>query len=209
MPTNTSPEYTDVCRQDDPFPTWSFRSELVVYQEFLIRGQSVGRNWNGAGFMHPDSQRINTDNHPAAPTFAIELDGQLLNSHWMLTKETKLLATHGLHIVMELAHSHRPVKVKLLTHDGTEFLTRWLETINSADQPVPLSAAFIWSGILQELSGLGHQEESAYRLGFFDDTHWGTCGDFTWHTVPSSGYRVDGHNRWDRHCRPQFIFNNR
>ena len=101
MPTNTSPEYTDVCRQDDPFPTWSFRSELVVYQEFLIRGQSVGRNWNGAGFMHPDSQRINTDNHPAAPTFAIELTGQLLNSHWMLTKETKLLATHGLHIVMD------------------------------------------------------------------------------------------------------------
>ena len=205
-----APEFTDVCRQDDPFPTWSFRSELVTYQESLIRGQLVGRNWNGAGFMHPESQRINTDNHPEAPVFAVELDGQLLHSHWTLVRETRLPRTSGLHFVMELAHAHRPVAVKVHTRlDGTAFLVRWLEIANLADRPVPLSTACSWSGILQELTEVSYQAESPYRLGYFDDSHWGNCGDFTWHGVPSAGYRIDGHYRRDRHRHPLFILNNR
>lgn len=209
MSGSAMPEFTDVDRQDDPHPTWSFRSGLVTYQESLIGGQLVGRSWNGAGFMYPESQRIKTENHPEAQAFGLELGGQLLHSHWHLAGEETRPWTHGLHFVMTLEHACRPVAVKVHTQlDGTAFLIRWLEITNLADTPVPLSMACSWSGLFQELDGMAYQT-SPYRLGYFDDTHWGNCGDFAWHDMPRAGYRIDGHYRRDRHRHPLFILHNR
>lgn len=210
MPLSDTPDFTDVRRQEDPFPTWTFRTELVAYQESMIGGQFVGRGWNGAGFMHPESQRIDTTNHPDAPAFHVELDGQLLNSHWKVIAEDGRTDAQGQHFEVELSHIHRSVSVKVHTLlDGTAFLMRWLEITNLAQEPVPLSAACGWSGILQHVQEMNYQEPPPYRLGYFADTHWGNCGDFTWHPLPQSGYRIDGHFRRDRHRHPLFILNNR
>ena len=204
------PEFTDVCRQDDPHPTWTFRSGLAVYQESLIRGQLVGRSWNGAGFMYPEHQRIDADNHPEAHAFHVELGGQLLHSHWTLGAEATDTTEHGLHFRLELRHERRPVAITVHTRlDGTAFFTRWLEITNLSAEPTPLSAAASWSGIFQELRDLTYQADAPYRLGYFDDTHWGNCGDFAWHALPYAGYRIDGHYRRDRHRHPLFFLNNR
>ncbi len=203
------PAFTNVDRQEDPHPTWSFRSSLVTYQESLIRGQLVGRSWNGAGFMYPEDQRIPAQHHAEPQAFWLEMGGQLLHSHFELEAEATVETEHGMAFAITLLHQYCQVAVTVHTQlDGTQFLTRWLEITNLAQEPIPLSAASIWSGIFQKLQGLTYGEVSPYRLGYFRDTHWGNCGDFHWHEMPFAGYRIDGHYRRDRHRHPMFILNN-
>lgn len=83
--------YSDVHFVAEPSPTVSYRSGLTVYEESLVRGQLVGRSWNGAGFIGPEAERFDPSTHPAPRAFWIEFDGQLLGSHWEL-------ATRGLPI---------------------------------------------------------------------------------------------------------------
>ena len=104
---------------------------------------------------------------------------------------------------MSLAHAHRPVAVKVHTQlDGTCFMKRWLEVTNHSEAAVPLSAASSWSGVFQALTERTFGQATPYRLGYFQDTHWGNCGDFHWQDVPYAGYRIDGYFRRDRHRHP-------
>ena len=202
--------FTDVDVQQDPHPTWTFRTGLVSYQESLIGGQLVGRGWNGAGFMPPESQRIDIAHHAEPQAFDLEVAGQALHSHWTVAAVERKEVETGLEFAMTLRHAHRPVGVRVHTHlDGTAFMSRWLEITNESDEPVPLSRASAWSGVFQEIRELAFEAESPYQIGYFKDTHWGNCGDFHWHDLPFSGYRIDGYFRRDRHRHPMFILHNR
>ncbi len=210
MKPEPSPMFTDVDRQDDPHPTWTFRTGLVAYQESLIGGQLVGRGWNGAGFMAPESQRIDTGQHAEPQAFTLEVDGQSLRAHWSLVSEEVVPVETGIEFVMSLTHAHRPVSVKVHTQlDGTCFMKRWLEVTNDSEAAVPLSAASSWSGVFQSITERTFGEPGPYRLGYFQDSHWGNCGDFGWQEMPYAGYRIDGYFRRDRHRHPMFILNNR
>ncbi|MBI3971006.1 MAG: hypothetical protein HY332_06925 [Chloroflexi bacterium] len=78
----TSTPFVDTYTVEEPFPTVSYRSGLGVYEESLVRGQFVARGWNAAGFMGPEAVRFDPATHPAPQSFWLEMDGQLLASHW-------------------------------------------------------------------------------------------------------------------------------
>ncbi len=227
--------FADIFLSNDPDPTVCYRSGLAAYQESLSRGQLVGRGWNGSGYTNPEPERFDAGSHPAPQAFWVELDGQLLRSHWewsdfkilgesegerekrgtaTAVSHSSLLSTHsspfnGLKSVLELRHTVRPVVVRVHTLlDGTPILTRWLEIENCSDQPAALSAAFPWSGVLQTCAYDIDDEESPYSVGYFIDTHWGNEGDFDWRALPRAGYRIDGRYRRGRHRHPFFVVRN-
>jgi len=73
----------DVHFEQEPVPAIAYRSHLAVYEEALIKGRFIGRYWNGAGFLSPwEDVRLDPTTHPTPQAFWIELDGQLLHSHW-------------------------------------------------------------------------------------------------------------------------------
>ncbi len=83
MTTNTK-NWADVQFQEKPFPTLCYRSALTVYEESLISGRFVGRAWNGAGYVNAweEGLRLDPSKHPTPHSFWLEIDGQLLASHW-------------------------------------------------------------------------------------------------------------------------------
>ena len=201
--------FADIFLSNDPDPTISFRSGLAAYQESLSRGQFVGRGWNGSGYTNPEPERIDAASHPAPQAFWVEVDGQLLRSHWEWSDFSQTEEENGLKAVLELRHSVRPVVVRVHTLlDGTPILTRWLEIENCSEQPAALSAAFPWSGVLQTCAYDIDDEASPYSVGYFIDTHWGNEGDFGWRVLPRAGYRIDGRYRRGRHRHPFFVLRN-
>jgi alpha-galactosidase len=202
-------EFIDIYLMDDPARTITYRSGLVAYQESLIRGQFVGRGWNGSGYTNPEVERLDPAKHPTPQAFWVELDGQLLRSHWEWGECEQHRGAKGLEAVVELRHTVRPVVVRVHTLlDGTPILTRWLEIDNRSSQPAALSAAFPWSGVLQSAGYDVDDEGSPYSLGYFIDSHWGNEGDFDWRPLPYAGYRIDGRYRRDRHRHPFFLLRN-
>ncbi|MCS7222698.1 MAG: alpha-galactosidase [Anaerolineae bacterium] len=206
MPTTT---FSDIFITCDPAPTITYRSGLVAYQESLIRGQFVGRGWNGSGYTNPECERFDPARHPAPQAFWVELDGQLLHSHWEWRGFEQSKDDRGLEAIVELRHTVRPVVVRVHTRlDGTPILTRWLEIFNVSDQPAALSVAYPWSGVLQTTAYDIDEERSPYSVGYFMDSHWGNEGAFDWRPLPYAGYRIDGRYRRDRHRQPFFILKN-
>ena len=201
--------FADIFLSNDPDPTISYRSGLAAYQESLSCGQLVGRGWNGSGYTNPEPERFDAGSHPAPQAFWVEVDGQLLRSHWEWSDFSQTEEENGLKAVLELRHAVRPVVVRVHTLlDGTPILTRWLEIENCSDQPAALSAAFPWSGVLQTCAYDIDDEASPYSVGYFIDTHWGNEGDFDWRTLPRAGYRIDGRYRRGRHRHPFFVLRN-
>ncbi|MDE0078023.1 MAG: alpha-galactosidase [Caldilineaceae bacterium] len=201
--------FADIFLSNDPDPTISYRSGLAAYQESLSRGQLVGRGWNGSGYTNPEPERFDAGSHPAPQAFWVEVDGQLLRSHWEWSDFSQTEEENGLKAVLELRHAVRPVVVRVHTLlDGTPILTRWLEIENCSEQPAALSAAFPWSGVLQTCAYDIDEEASPYSVGYFIDTHWGNEGDFDWRTLPRAGYRIDGRYRRGRHRHPFFVLRN-
>ena len=111
--------WSDVLLTDQPQPTISYRTQWVVYEEALIRGQFVGLGWNGAGFINFYDGRLNPIDHPAPQAFWLEIDGQLLASDWEWVGFEKFQANPGkpaeLHTIVTLRHILRPVSVKIHT----------------------------------------------------------------------------------------------
>ena len=201
--------FADIFLSNDPDPTISYRSGLAAYQESLRRGQLVGRGWNGSGYTNPEPERFDAGSHPAPQAFWVEVDGQLLRSHWEWRDFSQTEEENGLNAVLELRHTVRPVVVRVHTLlDGTPILTRWLEIENCSEQPAALSAAFPWSGVLQTCAYDIDDEASPYSVGYFIDTHWGNEGDFDWRVLPRAGYRIDGRYRRGRHRHPFFVVRN-
>lgn len=201
--------FADIFLSNDPDPTISYRSGLAAYQESLSQGQLVGRGWNGSGYTNPEPERFDAASHPAPQAFWVEVDGQLLRSHWEWGDFSQTEEEDGLKAVLELRHTVRPVVVRIHTLlDGTPVLTRWLEIENCSEQPAALSAAFPWSGVLQTCAYDIDDEASPYSVGYFIDTHWGNEGDFDWRALPRAGYRIDGRYRRGRHRHPFFVLRN-
>ena len=163
----------------------------------------------GRGTPTPRPSGPDPAKHPAPQAFWVELDGQLLRSHWEWGGCKQHRDDKGLEAVVELRHTVRPVVVRVHTLlDGTPVLTRWLEITNTSDQPAALSAAFPWSGVLQTASHDIDDAQSPYSVGYFIDSHWGNEGDFDWRPLPYAGYRIDGRYRRDRHRHPFFVLRN-
>ena len=127
-------EFTDVFFTEQPSPSVMYRTDMVVCQEALIKGQYVGRSWNAVGYLGPDNECFPTDTHWGPQAFWLEIDGQLLSSHWEWRGCTQSRDARGLTVTVELCHAVRPVSVGIHTLlDGTPVLTRWLSVTNMAE----------------------------------------------------------------------------
>jgi len=84
MTTITQETWTGIHIETKPFQTISYRTALTVYEELLIHGRFVGRAWNGAGYVNiwEEGTRLDPAKHPTPQAFWLEIDGQLLASHW-------------------------------------------------------------------------------------------------------------------------------
>jgi alpha-galactosidase len=211
------PLWSDVLYVEKPEPTISYRTGWVVYEESLVRGQFVGRSWNGSGFVSFYDGRINPNDHHAPHAFWLEIDGQRLLSDWeWVSFEQQPVDPRRpaeRRTVLTLRHLMRPVTVRVHTClDGTPIITRWLEVTNTGSLSAALSAASTWSGVLQKTNRwrahLNDRAAPLYSLGYFENTHWGNEGDFQWHDLPAAAYRVDGRYRRDRHRHPLFVLRN-
>lgn len=201
--------------QQEAHPTLCYRTAMTVYEESLIHGRLVGRTWNGAGFVNgwEEGTRLDPAKHPTPQAFWLEIDGQLLASHWEWVNLAQQQEERGLHIILTLRHTVRPVTVAIHTLlDGTPILTRWLAITNTGAQPAALSAAYPWSGVLQSTARWrAHLPDAAtplYSLGYMENPHWGNEGDFRWHGLPNATYQVNGRYRRDRHRHPMFVLRN-
>ena len=81
-------------RLDETNHTASFCSGLVVYDEALIRGRYVARGWNGSGDTGGRGG-FDPQSHPTPQSFWLEIDGQLLASHWEWVKAESIESTMG------------------------------------------------------------------------------------------------------------------
>ena len=194
------------CRRSAIAPT-------VVYEEALIGGQFIGRGWNGAGVMNVPESGAQADLHPTPQAFWLEIDGQLLASHWEWQGFKKTGDETGLHTIISLKHGVRPVAVKIHTQlDGTPVITRWLEVTNTGDKPAALSALAPWSGVLQTVrSWLSHLPNAAaplFSVGYMTGDRWSDEGDFHWHPLPQASFQIDGRYRRDRYRHPMFVLRN-
>jgi alpha-galactosidase len=206
--------WTDAHLVEDAAKTVHYRSGMTVYEEALVNGQLVGRDWNTAGFINAwDSGQVVPSQHPTPQAFWLEVDGHLLASHWEWTGFERQPEGEGLHTVVSLRHAVRPVSVRVHTRlDGTPVLTRWLEVTNHADQPAALGALAPWSGVMQNVrSWMAHlpsPDAPLFSVGYFTGDRWSDEGDFRWHPLPQASYRIDGRYRRDRYRHPMFVLRN-
>ena len=160
-----------------------FTSGEFIYEEALDNGRLV----NMAGDLNSQSDIKDW----ALESFSLNIDGQSLMYGWQWKDFAEVPdkeddARHG---VLTLYHALRKIEVKIhMRLDGTPFMERWLEIKNCSDAPAALVSVSPWSGNLfwtrfVTPSGL-KEDESPYRLGFFDSCHWVTEGGFTWTDVP-------------------------
>lgn len=191
--------------------TVAYRSGLAVYQEALIKGRFVARGWNITGEIAKGG--FDPRWNPVPQAFWLEVDGQLLASHWDWAGAESSEEGGGVHAVITLTHRVRPVTVRVHTKtDGTAIFTRWLEITNTGSQPAALAAAFPWSGTLQMTgnwrSHLSESDSPLYSLGVMARTRHMQEGDFQWFPLPSGMYTVDSRYRRNRHRHPMFVLRN-
>ncbi len=204
----------DVHVELEPAITVAYRSRLTVYEESLINGQLVARGWNGAGFISPwEEVRLDPARHHTPFTFWVEIDGQLLHSHWEWNGLQQEELDGKLHVTVELKHAVRPITVRVHTVlDGTPILTRWLEIINRSAAPANLAAAYPWTGVLQFSTRRetfeAAESERLYSVGYMHATRWGQEGDFRWHPLPIANYGIPGKLSRAPHRHPMFVLRN-
>ncbi|MDO8685294.1 MAG: alpha-galactosidase [Clostridiales bacterium] len=217
MKTDTPQKYMDAFLQTEPYYTICYRSGLTVYEESLIMGRFVASGWNGAGYPLsvsnlPEPLRLKPEKFAMPQAFQVEIDGQMLGSHWDWAGFEKEQISKGLHVKISLKHQVRPVTVAVHTLlDGTPIITRWLEITNEGENVAALSELVTMSGAMQSTrKWKNHLRENSplYTLGYMEDTHWGDEGNFQWHNLPNAGYRVCGRFRRERHRHPMFVLKN-
>ena len=144
----------------------------------------------------------------------MEIDGQLLASHWQWAGYQQERDPQGrLHVFVTLEHQVRPVTVQVHTQlDGTPVLTRWLEVTNTGAQPAALAAAYPWSGVLTTTSRwsahLRDRQVPLYSVGYMADSRWGHEGSFRWHPLPNATLQIGARYRRDRYRHPMFVLRN-
>ncbi|MDR2375273.1 MAG: alpha-galactosidase [Treponema sp.] len=213
--------FADIAVQHDPEFTISYRTANFVFEEGLRSGRWLALSYNAAGYLMganplPKPCYMDTDTMPCPQSFEAVLDGQGLISHFVLEnheikKEGSIVSAR-----VTLKHTIRPVKVHVCTRlDGTPIMERHIEIENLKEGPAALSELAPLSGgvqVLQRVFGLNAYDkqchESIYRLGYMEDSVWGTEGGFHWENLPNALFTIGGRYRRDRHRHPMFILNN-
>ncbi|NLE28825.1 MAG: alpha-galactosidase [Phycisphaerae bacterium] len=180
------------CIESD-VPVVRYNNGLTMYEEGLIQGRWVVRNWSTVGIVDYDPLEYGPLEHNAA--FGLELDGQTLHRGWRYIgmEEIPTNDDSKKQVVVKLEHQERPVKVGVHTLlDGTAILTRWLEIENCRDKPIVMSKVWVWSGRVFPIQS-GHKgwyglpvfltTHSPYSMGYYVQNKGFLEGDFQWRRI--------------------------
>ncbi len=201
--------FMDVFESEDSGWTVSYRSGMLVYQESVAEGHYLSRGWNATGLINPPFERIKSEEYHNPQAFWLEIDGQLLHSHWKKSDYSTESTEQGLLVQITLEHEVRPIRVVVNTLlDGTSIIMRWLDIVNLSNQPAALSAAYPLSGILQTVSLTSDMPADVYDVGYFENTLWGNEGSFDWTPLTRIPVRIDGRYNRDKHRHPFFVLRN-
>ncbi|MEN6536620.1 MAG: alpha-galactosidase [Bryobacteraceae bacterium] len=182
-----------------PQPGLRVVSGNLVYEEHLDKGGLRTRYWSPAGLIKPDVDLKEGDELPAldepiACSFGLSVDGQELWDSWnWRSSEEVPCGGNCRHVVVELAHQIRPIRVKVHTIvDGNPFLRRWLEIHNDGQSVTAIGSIYPMSGYLfaarklaENLPRDTHGAFSVLRPANFD---WGKEADFRWMSLPIGNY---------------------
>jgi alpha-galactosidase len=212
--------YQSITLREGPQPGVRYTSGFTMYDEALVDGHWIGRYWAANGRVKPEIQLARDLpellNDPL-DAFEIALDGQDLAGGWTWVGASELQGggpapfasqSGGRHHVVELAHTTRPIGLKVHTWlDGTPFLVRWLELTNRSDGPTALSALSCWSGLIWSIRNypmyVPAEPGSVFRVGSYTSSLWGYEGDFAWEDLPPGEKRIEGRmgrSGWGRPC---------
>jgi alpha-galactosidase len=204
-------------------PKARYTSGLTVYEEALVGGRWVGRYWQSAGFVEPESRLGWVEANALAPAdiagldlaaFGLEVDGQSLHFGWELVRLAAAEPSRpaSKHAVVELRSTLRPIVVEVHTEaDGTGFLARWLVIKNTGSRPAALGAVWPWSGLLARVKDwqllLGH-EAPVFSAGTMVERTWGLEGNYDWQPLPNTPLRLESRLGKSGHSTPFFVVRN-
>lgn len=190
-------------------PEIEYVSGATISRERLTQGRFVGQ------FRSATGQPIGAKVAGEAPdrmvgtlpveAFQLEIDGFQLNSHWRWLGHEELSPSadhpHARHVVQELEHELRPVRVKIHTRlDGSPFIARWLEITNTGAQPSALSSVAPYAGLLWFVpQWRARVEKPPFTVGWYRQTDKGHEGDFVWESLPAGTTTLEGrlgHSGW-------------
>ncbi|GGD80024.1 glycoside hydrolase family 36 protein [Paenibacillus nasutitermitis] len=206
--------FVDVHVGNEPFFIVTYRSGLMVYEEGLVDGIYASLGWNGAGYSGvtnniPRPEVLDIKKFAEPQAFMVEIDGQSLGSHWELEHYESNKESKGLHVIITLKHTIRPVTVKIHTLlDGSPILTRWIEIVNLHNQPAALGLVVPLGGGLQTVKRWRNHvkdQKKLYRLGYMEYTEHMREAIFAWHDLPNAGYYFGGRFLRNRYRHPMFV----
>jgi alpha-galactosidase len=194
----------DITVQSKPRPSLRVVSGNLVYAEQLFEGGLRTRFWSPHGFIKPDADleptvaggELPSLDEPIACSFGLSVDGQELwdGWDWRSAQEVPCERNGCRHVVVELANSIRPIRVKIHTQvDGNPFMKRWLEIINDGPKVSAIGAVYPMSGYLfhavrlrENLPAGASEAFTVLRPASFDT---GREADFRWMSLPEGTYR--------------------
>jgi alpha-galactosidase len=191
-----------------------------VFDEFFAAGRLCTRYWNPNGQVWPEMHYENL-NWPAdqrADTFQLAINGQPLaggltwesariepdSSSWRVRLDARGKPCPVVHGVVSLFHKETGVRVKVHTRlDGSAFLIRWLEIVNTGGKAVAITEVAPFAGMLwsHHIKGIPYHDrlppgrDTAYELYYNHSFAWGCEGDFYSEPLPVGIKTVNGDKR--------------
>ena len=204
QPPNVGSQQAEITWTMKPHPSLRVVSGNLVYEEQLFHGGLRTRFWSPHGQIKPDADlepgagegELPSLDEPIACSFGLSVDGQELwdGWEWKSAQEIPCGRAGCRHVVVELASTIRPIRVKVHTEiDGHPFLKRWIEVFNDGIRAAAIGKVYPMSGYLFQAARLKENFPAAdkgvfaiLRPASFEPQRE---GDFRWMTLPEGEYR--------------------
>ncbi len=189
---------------------FNYRIGLATYGEQLLNGTPYALGFNGGGYnLRPDMMVANGvfGNLDEARSFIVELDGQSLTTHWEIVGAEEKEEDGIMTVRVSLKHTIRPAEVVVCTKfDGSDCFSRWIEIKNCDTKPVAMTRLAPLAGVLERTENwkslMQEDEESPYRLGYFEYSQHMHEGQFKWHDLHGDCYSFGGRYARERYRHP-------
>ena len=196
---------------------FNYRVGLATYGEHLKNGKLFALGFNGGGYNLRPGMMVGEavqEFCSFSRSFILELDGQTLINDWEIVDIEEKEEDGIMNVRMSLKNTFRPVEVVLCTkYDGSDCFSRWLEVKNCDTKPVAMTRLAPLSGQLERTENwemlMQEDEESPYRLGYFEYANHMHEGQFKWHDLHGDGYYFGGRYSRARYRHPFCVLENK
>lgn len=193
-------------------PGARYMSGKVVFDEMFGGGRLCTRYWNPNGQVWPEMHYGNTNwaTDQKADTFQLGINGQSLaggftwesariepdTSSYRVRRDAADKPCPVIHGVISLLQKDTGIRVKIHTRlDGSSFLIRWLEIVNTGRKAVAITELAPFSGMLwthRTAEHLPPDRETPFELLYNHSFGWGQEGDFYADPLPVGIKTING-----------------